>query len=255
MRVCLLDTSESKYQNSFSSLLRRWSLIHDPQSSIMLIAKPDHLAVCNLNEPELGNIFVNFFCKSITYRRRFGGGTSEAIAKAVGIKKNYFPNILDATAGFGRDSFILAMLGCHIRMLERNPVVAALLDDGLRRGYTDKKIGSWLSEHMTLLPSSSLLVSENIDPIPDVVYLDPMYPLKKKKALVKKEMRILQSLVGMDADADSLLHPARMLAKKRVVVKRPRNAQALSRTHTDHILKTKKHRFDIYSPINSFKSK
>ncbi|VFP81956.1 class I SAM-dependent methyltransferase [Candidatus Erwinia haradaeae] len=254
MRVCLLDKSDNKYQNALSSLLMRWSLIHDPQSSIILIAKADYLTVCNLNEPALGNIFVNFFCKSITYRRQFGGGISEAIARAVGIKKNYFPNILDATAGFGRDAFILAMLGCHVRMLERNPVVAALLDDGLRRGYTDTKIGSWLSEHMILLPFSSLLVSPNIDPLPDVVYLDPMYPLKKKKSLVKKEMRILQSLVGMDTDADSLLHPARILAKKRVVVKRPRNAPALSMIHTDHIIKTKKHRFDIYSPINSFKS-
>ncbi|VFP87946.1 class I SAM-dependent methyltransferase [Candidatus Erwinia haradaeae] len=250
MRVCLLNESGSQKRDTLYILSTRWGLIHDQTSSIRLIIKSDHLEISHLSQPSLGSVFVNFFCKSMTYRRKFGGGECEAIARAVGIKNNYFPDILDATAGLGRDAFLLASLGCRVRMLERNPVVAALLDDGLRRAYSHQTIGLWLSKNMILLPISSLLVSSNIFPPPDVVYLDPMYPLKKKKALVKKDMRILQSLIGIDTDSDLLLYPARILAKKCVVVKRPRYAQVLSGVHTDNILKTKKHRFDIYSPIN-----
>ncbi len=87
-------------------------------------------------------------------------------------------------------------------MLERNPVVAALLDDGLRRGYLDAEIGPWLRERLTLLHASSLTALVAIEPRPEVVYLDPMYPHRQKSALVKKEMRVFQSLVGADNDAD-----------------------------------------------------
>jgi hypothetical protein len=77
----------------------------------------------------------------MAHRRKFGGGRGEAVAKAVGIKGSYLPDVVDATAGLGRDAFVLASVGCRVRMLERNPVVAALLDDGLTRGYADPEIG------------------------------------------------------------------------------------------------------------------
>ena len=69
----------------------------------------------------------------MAHRRKFGGGRGEAVAKAVGIKGDYLPDVVDATAGLGRDAFVLASVGCRVRMLERNPVVAALLDDGRAR--------------------------------------------------------------------------------------------------------------------------
>ncbi|WP_186370392.1 class I SAM-dependent methyltransferase, partial [Yersinia bercovieri] len=76
----------------------------------------------------------------------------------------------------------------------------------------------WLRERLTLLHASSLTALAAIEPRPEVVYLDPMYPHRQKSALVKKEMRVFQSLVGADEDADGLLAPARALATKRVVV-------------------------------------
>ncbi|WP_457998882.1 class I SAM-dependent methyltransferase, partial [Klebsiella michiganensis] len=85
------------------------------------------------------------------HRRKFGGGRGEAVAKAVGIKGDYLPDVVDATAGLGRDAFVLASVGCRVRMLERNPVVAALLDDGLARGYADAEIGGWLQERLQLI--------------------------------------------------------------------------------------------------------
>jgi 16S rRNA (guanine1516-N2)-methyltransferase len=185
----------------------------------------------------------------MAHRRRFGGGRGEAVAKAVGIKGSYVPNVVDATAGLGRDAFVLASLGCQVRMLERNPVVAALLEDGLQRGYQDAEIGPWLRERMTLLHASSLTALSDLDPRPEVVYLDPMYPHKQKSALVKKEMRVFQSLVGSDDDADGLLEPARRLATKRVVVKRPDYAPPLADVPAHAATTTKNHRFDIYMPL------
>ncbi len=74
----------------------------------------------------------------MAHRRKFGGGRGEAVAKAVGIKGDYLPDV-DATAGLGRDAFVLASVGCRVRMLERNPVVAALLDDGPARAMLTRK--------------------------------------------------------------------------------------------------------------------
>ncbi|MFN2728770.1 class I SAM-dependent methyltransferase, partial [Salmonella enterica subsp. enterica serovar Typhimurium] len=78
-------------------------------------------------------------------------------------------------------------------------------------------------------------------------FLDPMFPHRQKSALVKKEMRVFQSLVGPDLDADGLLEPARQLATKRVVVKRPDYAPPLADVATPNAIVTKGHRFDIYA--------
>lgn len=170
----------------------------------------------------------------------------EAIAKAVGIKKGYLPNVLDATAGLGRDAFVLAAIGCKVHMLERHPVMRMLLQDGLDRAYMDAEIGEWMQQRMQLLPQPDLtaLNSSNMDI--DVIYLDPMFPHKKKSALVKKEMRIVQQLVGADLDADQFLSHAKILAKKRVIVKRPDYAPFLNQQKPNLEYRTKSHRFDIY---------
>lgn len=131
-----------------------------------------------------------------------------------------------APTGLGRDAFVLACLGCRVRMFERHPVVAALLEDGLRRAYADPELGPWLATRLTLHHGSSLSALAQLHSAPDVVYLDPMFPHRQKSALVKKEMRVFQLLVGADEDADGLLAPA--LALRRVVVKRPDYAPRLA---------------------------
>ena len=82
--------------------------------------------------------------------------------------------------------------------------------------------------------------------VPQVVYLDPMFPHREKSALVKKEMRALRPLVGDDDDASALLDAARRLASHRVVVKRPRHAEALGGVAPAHMLEGASSRFDIY---------
>ncbi|PQQ36164.1 16S rRNA (guanine(1516)-N(2))-methyltransferase RsmJ [Photorhabdus luminescens] len=245
MGICLI-CEQGADNSALSQLAERWGLVHDENAIMALVLTPQNLELRKRDEPKLGGIYVDFVSGTMAHRRRFGGGRGEAVAKAIGIKKDYLPTIVDATAGLGRDAFVLASLGCHVRMLERHPVVAALLDDGLQRGYQDEEIGGWLQQRMTLLHASSITALADITPQPDVVYLDPMYPHKQKSALVKKEMRVFQSLVGADEDADSLLAPARVLAKRRVVVKRPDYAEPLAGVAASAAITTKNHRFDIY---------
>ncbi|SFN74404.1 16S rRNA (guanine(1516)-N(2))-methyltransferase RsmJ [Xenorhabdus japonica] len=245
MKICLI-CEEGADRSALSLLAERWNLIYDEESVMALVLTPERLELRKRDEPKLGGIYVDFVGGTMAHRRRFGGGRGEAVAKAIGIKKDYLPNVVDATAGLGRDAFVLASIGCHVRMLERHPVVAALLDDGLQRGYQDEEIGGWLKDRMTLIHASSITALTDITPPPDVVYLDPMYPHKQKSALVKKEMRVFQSLVGADEDADNLLEPALALAKRRVVVKRPDYAEPLARVKASAAITTKNHRFDIY---------
>ncbi|WP_392565600.1 class I SAM-dependent methyltransferase [Utexia brackfieldae] len=230
-----------------AELAGRFGLVHDALSCLALVLTDRHLALRKLDEPKLGDVVVDFTDGAMAHRRRFGGGRGEAVAKAVGIKGNYLPTVIDATAGLGRDAFVLAALGCHVTLFERHPVVAALLEDGLKRAYQDQDIGQWMQTRMILVHASSIEALPEQVKRPDVVYLDPMFPHRQKSALVKKEMRIFQSLVGSDEDADALLDVACQLAIKRVAVKRPDYAPFLAQKKPQAEIKTKSHRFDLYA--------
>ena len=133
-----------------------------------------------------------------------------------------------------------------MRLVERHPVVYLLLQNGLNRAYQDAEIGEMMQQNMRLLDVHHIAELNPQTESADVVYLDPMYPHKQKSALVKKEMRVFQHLVGADLDADELLTPALQLARKRVVVKRPDYAEFLAKKAPHVSRETKNHRFDIY---------
>lgn len=216
-----------------------------PELHFLLQVNDQYLELIKLDEPKLGAIRVDFVEGAVAHRRKFGGGRGQDIAKAVGLKHGFTPHVLDATAGLGRDAFVLASLGCKVSMIERMPVVAALLEDGLSRAELSADIGEMVTEQMSLIHASSISDMSEVNQ-PDVVYLDPMYPHREKSAAVKKEMRVFQSLVGEDLDADALLAPALELAKYRVVVKRPSYAPPLDGKKPSTEIKMKKNRFDVY---------
>lgn len=225
-------------------------------SGLALIQQVDQLELRQLDEPKVGAVLVDFASDALTFRRLHGGGKKEAIARAVGLKGQDSLNVLDATAGLGRDAFVLASLGCKVDMIERSPIVAALLADGLNRAKQDPNLSQWLNQRMCLHHGVAvdLLISWaecHPDNIPDVVYLDPMFPHRKKSAAVKKEMRLFQQLLGPDEDANLLLAPALALAKKRVVVKRPSGAPYLADKKPQIEMQGKANRFDVYLMANS----
>lgn len=191
-------------------------------------------------------LYVSFTEGHAAHRLRFGGGRGQAIARASGLKGGNTPSVFDLTAGLGRDAFVLASLGCKVTMIERNPVIAVLLEDGLRRAREDSEIGHWVAERLSLLCSSAEQWLDQTEETPDVIYLDPMFPERKKSAQVKKEMQIFHAIVGDDEDADALLALALRVARQRIVVKRPRHAPPLAGHKAPVQIEGKNTRFDVY---------
>lgn len=192
---------------------------------------------------------VDFIHGALGHRKKYGGGRGQTIAKAVGIKQGKpLPHVLDATAGLGKDSYVLACLGCKIDMLERSPIVAALLADGIARASLNVEFADMMQQGFSLHNQDALSYLDAIDDDkPDVIYLDPMYPEKKKSASVKKNMQMLQKLLGHDLDADQLLDVALDKAQQRVVVKRPKGAPTLRTSRQPTLAyESKSTRYDTY---------
>jgi 16S rRNA (guanine1516-N2)-methyltransferase len=131
-------------------------------------------------------------------------------------------------------------------MIERSAIIAKLLEDGLHRAEQDEKIGAIVKDNLSLACGDSQQELLRVPFEPEVIYLDPMFPHKDKAALVKKDMRLLQAVVGQDTVADTLLELSLTIATNRVVVKRPAYAGFLAEIKPHTSIKTKKHRFDIY---------
>lgn len=224
-----------------------FSVVTEQPDGLCLLFSDNKLGLKDFREPKTGAVIVDFTADAIQYRAKQGSIKNEAIAKAMGLKGNTSLSVIDATAGLGRDAFMLMSLGASMILLERSPVVAALLMDGIHRADNSGQLDADFAQRFRFKPGqASELLSQWPDEKPDAIYLDPMFPHKKKSALVKKEMRLFQQLLGPDADADALLVPALDLAQKRVVVKRPDYAPFLADTPPSMQIKSKKHRFDVY---------
>ena len=214
-----------------------------------------------------GPLYVDFVGGPLGYARRVN--RCGLLFQAVGFRSGR-PSVLDATAGLGRDAFRLAYHGCHVTAIERSPILFALLQDGLERAAYVPEIHDRLGDRLRLLHGDARSFLQQVNCVtgvvaqasslgdrpslggvsspedaPDVVYLDPMFPPKKKSALVKVEMRILRRLVGDDPDAGELFELARAVARRRVVVKRHRHAEPLS-PHPTHSHSDKSTRYDVY---------
>ena len=232
------------------AIASRWGLPYSEHSdeTFQLHLTAERLELVQVGETAPGAVYVDFVGGAVAHRRRFGGGRGQSIAKAVGLKGGASPTVLDATGGLGRDAFVLASLGCHVTLIERSAVVAALLEDGLQRAMADEEIGAWVAERLSLRHADAVAWMAELaeEDFPDVVYLDPMFPHRRKSAQVKKEMSLFQQLIGGDEDADSLLPAALRVARKRVVVKRPDYAPLLGGVKPTMAITSKKHRFDVY---------
>lgn len=197
------------------------------------------------------SITIDFLKGKFAHRQQFGGGRGQAIAKAMGLKSGITPSILDTTAGLAGDAFVLATLGCPVIMIERSPVIFCLIENAIERASLNENFQTILNQGFEAVNFDAndyiRQQSETNTPAPDVIYIDPMYPERKKSALVKKEMQILQRLHGKDSNAASLLENALLYAGKRVVVKRPIHANPVSQRTPDTCIKSKKTRYDIYT--------
>jgi len=160
-------------------------------------------------------------------------------------------SVFDTTAGWATDAMHIASHQIMVTACERNPVVSALVRDGLKRCQESK-----IRNQLTLMCGDSGIALNQLTQQPEVVYLDPMYPAKPGTAAVKKELQLLQALYGLTRYAENqptenakrLLDIARSVAQRRVVVKRPHYAPPIS-PNPSGAVSAKLVRFDLYSPL------
>lgn len=194
---------------------------------------------------------IDFIAGAVAHRRKFGGGKSQMLAKAAGIKDKLRPSVLDLTAGLGKDAFVLACLGCEVTLVERHSEVFDALTEALDRATSHARMED--AELLAILRRMQVFQGEALEYLrahqplsQQVIYLDPMFPERKKSAAVKKEMVLLQELVGDDPDADQLLEASLLSGARRVVVKRPRLAPCLAGRQPSLVFEGKSSRFDVY---------
>jgi 16S rRNA (guanine1516-N2)-methyltransferase len=189
-----------------------------------------------LKDPPFSPMSVNF--NSEIWEKRKSEGSKQGLVRACKPRKDLY--IIDATAGWGRDAAILASFGAKVLMLERNPIMGVLLEDALQRKTSN------LNLHLKKQDAIAFLSSLSEADFPDLIYLDPMHPLRQKSALVKKELQVLQQLVRPDKDVLKLIQVARTKILQRVVVKWPQKLPSLLPPNSSVSGKTV--RFDVYLP-------
>lgn len=167
----------------------------------------------------------------------------ELLVRAARLKGVEAPSAVDATAGLGEDSLLLAAAGFQVTLCERDPVVAALLRDALERAALDPRL-SPAAARMRLFEGDARALLGSLAAPPDLVYLDPMFPARTKDAAVKKKFQLLHRFEPPCQDEGALLEAAVAAGPRRVVVKRPAKGPWLAGVKPSYSLEGKAVRFD-----------
>ncbi|NKB49086.1 MAG: 16S rRNA methyltransferase [Alphaproteobacteria bacterium] len=194
---------------------------------------------------ESDNLICDFLGGPVRHRFRFGGGRGQALPKAVGMKGGKIPAVVDATAGLGRDAFLLASLGADVTLIERSPEIHRLLKEGMARAHDAGGDVAAVIARMTLLHGDAKDLLPGL--APDVVLVDPMHPPRKGSALVKKEMVLIREIVGTDDDGAELMQVALTTAGNRVVLKWPKGAEPMQGIRAaSHRITGRTTRYDVF---------
>tara|TARA_B100000963_G_scaffold348076_1_gene355145 strand:- start:552 stop:1364 length:813 start_codon:yes stop_codon:yes gene_type:complete len=198
-----------------------------------------------------GKVHTDFISGKNNYRRITTNRRSD-LARACGITNKNYLSILDGTAGLGIDGFMLSSLNCKVKLVEKNPVIFALLRDGVRRLHLASAADKLLKvayENISYVcgDTERVLAQQKLSDMNyDVIYLDPMFPLKQKESKSKKAMQALQYLSDIEDDYNDLLNSAIDSARKRVVIKRPLRSDYLCKKEPTLSLKGSSVRFDVF---------
>ncbi|ETP72048.1 SAM-dependent methyltransferase, tRNA(uracil-5)-methyltransferase [Lachnospiraceae bacterium JC7] len=172
----------------------------------------------------------------------------EMLVKAAKLKGlDHPPVLIDATAGMGEDSLLLAASGFNVKLYEYDPIIASLLEDALRRAKAVPELKDIVSR-MELHIENSIEAMNNLDITPDVILLDPMFPARTKSSLVKKKFQLLQQLEPPCSDAAMLLNAAISLRPRKIIIKRPAKGPYLADIKPDYSLTGKAIRYDCILP-------
>jgi 16S rRNA (guanine1516-N2)-methyltransferase len=238
--------SDPELKQQAASLAERTGLpvvTWEPRQGTFLVVTRQGLGLCAADKrKKMRGLRVDFTTPAWT--RRLQRVRKEQLIQAMGRTTPEKTWIIDTTGGLGRDSFLLAAAGFNLRIFERNPVLAALLADGLKRAAQHKTME--ITKRISLSSRDARHYLATSRPVADIIYLDPMFPPRKNSAKVKKELQFIQQIVSNGEDYDELFSLALLNAKKRVVVKRPQNGPWINSMRPSYSLQGKTIRFDIY---------
>ncbi|MCK4841117.1 MAG: class I SAM-dependent methyltransferase [Methylococcales bacterium] len=176
-------------------------------------------------------------------QRSWPAPKNTALAHALGRKTQ---TIIDATTGWGQDSLHIFRMGYSLRCIERSPIMVELLDDAFKRLEQTDWVKNLQLKVPELIAGNAIEVLSTLDDQPECIYIDPMFPPKRKQsALPKKSMLILRDLLGDDADKDQLFEAAFQAATKKVVVKTPDYADPIAGKPNESF-SGKLLRYDVY---------
>ena len=226
--------------DQFSITVAQWPADDYP---ILLIPHNEKIELRLRDQGRYERLIVDW--SSIKENAPVGNARRQPIAKAIGIGKIPVTplTVVDVTAGLGHDAWLLALLGCRVTAIERSPIIAALLRHAHQHAYL---FNPRAANRIATANVDARQILNTISPPPQVIYLDPMFPPKKKHALQKLPMRILRQIVGPDHDATELFNTALVTATYRVVVKRPLHADPIANHPPTTTHKGKSMRYDVY---------
>ena len=188
---------------------------------------------------------VDFVSGAVAHRLRFGGGRGQDLAKAMGFRSGKTPQVIDATAGLGRDSFLLASLGAQVTMIERSTRMHELLKAGIEDARLQGGVFADIIARMTLLNGDAKDLLPTLSG--EAILIDPMHPPRKTTALVKQELRQVREIVGTDEDAADLMRVALKHARQRVVLKWPAKGDPIEGIPScSHQILGKSTRYDVF---------
>ncbi len=220
--------------------------VEPPQEAgrLALVLTAERLQVQLTGAAAPGAVYADFVTGATARRGREAARADEGLLRAAGARQGQTPEVIDTTAGLGRDAWLLAAVGCRVTLVERHPAVSALLADALERARADEEAAP-IAAGIELIEAEAIAVLAGR--AADTIIVDPMHPPRRKSAAVRKEMQVFRALVGADGDSDALLPTAIAAARRRVVVKRPRGAVALPGPAPSGSIDGRSTRFDIYA--------
>lgn len=171
----------------------------------------------------------------------------ELLVRAARVRGVDAPTAVDATAGLGEDALLLAAAGFTVTLCERDPVIAALLADTLLRAREDERL-SKVAARMRLVEGDAIETLASLDEAPDVVFLDPMFPDRRRRASTNKKLQLFQVLERPCEDEDALMAAALTARPRKVVVKRPLKGPHLAGVKPSSSLAGKVVRYDVIVP-------
>ena len=186
--------------------------------------------------------------EGMLHRVTNGRLSHEMLVRAVKTEGEHLKAI-DATAGMGEDGFLLAAYGYEVTLYEQNPVIAALLKDALRRAKKHMVLKD-IAARMKLIEGNSVeCLTKQLDPV-DVIYLDPMFPERRKSAAVKKKFQLLHVLENPcdEAEEETLIRAAFAAGPRKVVIKRPVKGGHLAGIKPSYSITGKAVRYDVLVP-------